>query len=402
MLARLPRAAALAPLLLVAAVGARAETVTIDQQVFTPEKSTVTVKGLQAVDSSLSKDAIVKMLAPATPAAERADLIKSFKASRLVIPSVEMKDAKGAITVRDIAADRVDGGRFAKLTVAGAEGASGEDVKFKANALTMEDGDFSSLASALAAGDPKLMTGRVGSSKFDGFTATIREDGPKDKVGFVDLSMGGAESRTVMEGDVPKTASFAVRNMVVTPGKGSKLGRDLTAFGYDKLDFGAKGAVSYDLANRAFKIEDFTVDAVNAGALTLTAALGAVEKTFAAADANQRMAAFMGANLADASVKFVNAGLFDRALAYVAGTKSKETVRAEWAKAAGQYIPIVLGGDAGALALAGEVQKFINDPRSLVITAKGKGGPVALMELPGLKDPAALLQRVELGAAANK
>jgi hypothetical protein len=114
------------------------------------------------------------------------------------------------------------------------------------------------------------------------------------------------------------------------------------------------------------------------------------------------MAAFMGANVADVAVKFANAGLFDRALAYVAGTKSKETVRAEWAKAAGQYIPIMLGGDAGALALAGEVQKFINDPRSLVITAKGKNGPVALMELPGLKDPAALLQRVELGAVANK
>ena len=67
-----------------------------------------------------------------------------------------------------------------------------------------------------------------------------------------------------------------------------------------------------------------------------------------------------------------------------------------------RYIPIFLGGDAGALALAAEVQKFINDPKSLVLTAKGKGGPVRIIELPGLKDPAALLKRVELTAAANQ
>lgn len=403
MFARFPRAAALAPLLLAATVAARAENVTIDQQVFTPEKSTVTVKGLQAIDSSLSKDAIVRMLAPGTPAAERADLIKNFKASKLTIPTVEVKDAKGAfLTVRDIAADSIDGGRFAKFTVAGAEGASGEDMKFKANALTLEDGDFSSVAAALAAGDPKQMGARVGAAKFDGFAATIREDGPKDKVGLVNVAMLGAESRTVMEGDVPKSATFAVRNMTVTPQKGSKLGRDLTAFGYDKLDASMKGAVAYDLATRAFRIDDFTIDGVNAGALTLKAALGNVEKTFSAADPNQRLAAFMGADVSELSLKFVNAGLFDRALAYVAGQRSKETVRAEWAKAAGQYVPIMLGGDAGALTIASEVQKFINDPKNLTIVASGKNGPVKLLDVPAMKDPGALLARVNLKAAANQ
>lgn len=402
MFARFPRAAALAPLLLAATVGARAENVVIDQQVFTPEKSTVTLKGLQATDSSLSKDDLVKMLSPGTPDAERARLIKAFKASKLAIPTVEVKDAKSLLTVRDVAATGIDGGRFARLTVAGADGTSGEDMKFKANALTMEDGDFSTLATALAAGDAKQFGARVGSAKFEGFTATLREDGPKDKTGLVDIAMAGAESRTVMEGDLPRTATFAVRNMTVTPQKGSKLGRDLTAFGYDKLDVGLRGAVSYDLANRAFRIDDFTIDGVNAGALTLTTALGNVDKTFAATDPNQRLAAFMGADMSELKLKFVNSGLFDRALAYTAGSRSKETVRAEWAKAAGQYIPIFLGGDAGALALAGQVQAFVNDPKSLTLTAKGKTGPVKLLELPGLKDPGELLKRIDLSASANK
>lgn len=396
------RAAALAPLMLVAAVAARAETVSIDQQVFKTAKATVTMKGLQAVDSSLSKDAIVKMLTPGTPDAERAALIKSFKASKLTIPSIELRDPKGALTVRDVAADKIDGGRIGKFTVAGAESSGNEDVKLKVNALTLEDGDFSSVAAALLAGDPSQVGGRVGFVKFDGFTASFREEGPKDKTGLVDVSLASLESRTAMEADIPKTGTFVLKNMVVSPQKGSKLGRDLTAFGYDKLDMGVKGAFAYDVASKAFKLDDFTIDGVGAGALTLTAALGNVDKTFAASDPNQRIAAFLGADIPEMKLKFVNAGLFDRALAYVAAKRSKETVRAEWAQAAGQYIPIFLGGDAGALALAAEVQKFINDPKSLVLTAKGKGGPVRIIELPGLKDPAALLKRVELTAAANQ
>lgn len=396
------RAAALAPLLLVAAVGARAETVSIDQQVFKTDLGTVTLKGMEVVDSSLSKGALVKMLAPGTPDAERAALIKTFKASRLAIPSVEVKDGKGGLVVRDVAADKIDGGRVAKLTVAGAESAGSDDVKLKANALIIEDGDFSSLATALLAGDPTQIGGRVGYAKFDGFAATIREDGPKDKAGLVDISMGVAESRTVMDGDVPKSATFSVANMVVAPQKGSKLGRDLTAFGYDKIDMGMNGAVNYDAATKAFTLNDFTVNGVGAGALTLSAAFGNVDKSFTAADPNQRLAAFIGADVSEVKLKFVNAGLFDRVLTYVAGGRSKETVRAEWVKTAGQFVPILLGGDASSLALAGEIQKFINAPTSLVITAKAKGAPVRVIELPGLKDPGALLKRVELTAVANQ
>ncbi|QLP98311.1 MAG: hypothetical protein HZY79_14320 [Rhodoblastus sp.] len=175
--------------------------------------------------------------------------------------------------------------------------------------------------------------------------------------------MAGFESRTLMEAEVPKSATFALKNLVVSPQKGSKLGRDLTAFGYDKLDMGMKGAIAYDPATKALKLDDFTLDGVDAGALTITSALGNVDKTYAAPDPNQRIAAFLGADISELKVKFVNAGLFDRALSYVAGKRSKEAVRSEWAQAAGQYIPVFLGGDAGALALAAEVQNSSTIPK---------------------------------------
>jgi hypothetical protein len=387
---------------LVAAGAARAETVTIDQQVFTAPKGTITLKNVQAVDSSLSRDDLIKLFSPATPDVERAALLKAFKATKLTIPSIEVKDGKSVVAIRDVAADKIDSGRVAKLTVAGADASSGDDFKLKANALTLEDGDFSSLAPALVTGDVKQFAGRVGAARFDGLTATVREDGPKDKVGFIDLAIGGAESRTTMEGDVPKAASFSVRNMVVAPQKGAKMARDLSAFGYEKLDLGVKGAVAYDIASKGFSLDDLTIDGVNAGALTLAAKLGNVDKTFGSSDAAQRFAAFMGADLSQLTIKFADAGLMDRALAYAAGKGSKEGMRAEWAKAAGQYVPVMLGGDAGALAIAAEVQKFINSPKNLTITATGKAGPVRLLDLPGLKDPSELLKRIDLKAIANQ
>lgn len=398
---RYSRAAVLA-FSLVAAGAARAETVSIDQQVFTAPKGVITLKNVQAVDSSLSRDDLIKLFSPATPDVERAALLKAFKATKLTIPSIEVKDGKSVVAIRDVAAEKIDSGRVAKLTVAGADASSGDDFKLKASALTLEDGDFSSLAPALITGDVKQFAGRVGSARFDGLTATIREDGPKDKVGFVDLAIGGAESRTTMEGDVPKAATFAVRNMVVAPQKGAKMARDLSAFGYDKLDFGVKGAVAYDIASKGFSLDDLTIDGVNAGALTLAAKLGNVDKTFGSSDAAQRFAAFMGADLSQLTIKFADAGLMDRALAYAAGKGSKESVRADWAKAAGQYVPIMLGGDASALAIAGEVQKFINAPKSLTVTATGKAGPVRLLDLPGVKDPSELLKRIDLKAVANQ
>lgn len=396
------RAAALAPFMLIATVSAQAETLRIDQHVFPAPKGAVTLKNVEVVDSSLSRDDFVKMLAPDTAPAERAALIKNFKATRLSIPTVEAKNDEMTATARDIVLDRVDAGKFDKFVVAGAEAVGGDDLRLKANALTVEGGDFSTVATALIAGDPSRFGARARVMKFDGLTATIRETGPKDKAGLVDVSLAGVRSNSTIEGDVTRSSTFAVDHLVVAPQKGGKLHRDLAAFGYERLDLGVKGVANYDPATKALIVENLTFDGVGAGALTVTASLGDVDKTYDAADPATRLAAFIGANISRATLSYVDSGLFERALAYSAGKKSKETLRREWAQTAGLYLPMLLGGDAGALLIAAAAQKFINDPKSLTLTATGKSGPVRLVELPGLKDPGAFFQRVDLTAVANQ
>lgn len=396
------RAAALAPFLLVATVSAHAETLSIDQQVFTVKDGTVTLKNVEVVDANLSRADFVKMLAPETTDAERAALIKSFKASRVSIPTVEARNGeKFTMTVRDILVDKIDAGQVAKLTVAGADASAGEDVRVNAKALMIEGFDFSTIATALVARDPSQFGARASAMTFDGLTATVREVGPKDKAGLIDIALAGARANSVIENGVTRSSNFFVDHLVVAPQKGGKLQRDLAAFGYERIDIGVKAAATYDPATKTFNVEYFTLDGAGAGALTLAALMGDVDKTYDAAEPAVRRAAFIGSNLSRVSLAYVDAGLFDHALAYMAGKRSKETLRREWAQAAGVYLPMALGGDASALLVAAAVQKFINDPKSLTLTATAKAGPVRVLELPALKDPGAFFQRFDLTATAN-
>jgi hypothetical protein len=381
---------------------ALAQNVAIPEQVFKTGATTVTLRGVAVAGSSASQADVVKMLSPQTPAVERAALLKTFKASKFAIPTVEVKDEKVTVTIRDMVAEGIDAGKVSRLGVAGAEGSGDKGLKFKVRPLTAENGDLTPLLTALTTGDFGSAAPRFAGFKSDGFEASFMEDGPKERAGRIDLSLASMEGKNVMAGDVFTSGTFVMKNLVVIPEKTGKMGRDLAAFGYDKLDIGMTSSAAYDQATKALKIDDFSITGVGAGALTLKGALGGVEKSFASSDRNAMLAAFIGADVSMLELKYVDSGLFDKALAYAAGKSDPKTVREQWKGAAGLYVPAILGGDPSAVALAAEVQKFIADPKNLTLTATGKAGPVKLIELPGLKDPTALLKKVNLTAAANK
>ena len=81
------------------------------------------------------------------------------------------------------------------------------------------------------------------------------------------------------------------------------------------------------------------------------------------------MGALAGGGIAAIEVKFVNAGLFEKSVAYFAAQQktTPEAVKKQWAAAAGQMLPAVLGGDPSALKVAAEAQKFIAAPTNLTI-----------------------------------
>ncbi|MBK9082722.1 MAG: hypothetical protein IPL88_11910 [Rhizobiales bacterium] len=388
---------------------AQVATVTLDNHVIKPKpETTITLKRVEVTKTNLSRDEVIKLLAPETSNEERTAIAKRMKAERFAIPSAEVKAKNGVSTLTDFVATNIDSGKLAKAGIASFQG-SGTDnkdkpISIKSGPITLEDADLSGVATALSTGDPTGLQARLGRFSWSGFDMTFTEEGPKDKAGQIRIAIASVDMKNAYEGEVFKNGVTTLKNLVIEPSKGSKMERDLSPFGYSRLDLGMNISAAYDQAKKALTVDDWTIDGAGMGALTLKTALGSIDKGLFSADKNQQLAALIGGDVSRLELKFANAGLVDRALAYVGEQqkKSPADLRKEWGGMVGQMLPAVLGGDPSALALAGEVQKFIADSKNLTIAATGKAGPVKFIDLAGIKNPQALLQKVKLEAAANK
>ena len=120
-------------------------------------------------------------------------------------------------------------------------------------------------------------------------------------------------------------------------------------------------------------------------------------------DSKTRLAGLMGADLSTLSINYADKGLFPKVIAFFATSQGKtvDALKTEWSAMATQFLPLVLGGDPSSIKLATAIGKFIGDPKSLTITAKAKGGPVKATDLMSIKDPKALLQKIDLDATAG-
>ncbi|MBL8587322.1 MAG: hypothetical protein JNK46_02215 [Methylobacteriaceae bacterium] len=395
--------------LVLASPAAFAQMVTIQNHVITnPQGGTVTFPKIEVTNTNLSREQVVKIFTPDTTKEERTALLKSMKADRFAIPTIQIQGPKARGAFNNFVATDINAGKLGKATldsfdVAGTD-KSDKPISMKSGAIAIENGDFSTVATAIATGDTAGLQPRVGVFKWTGFDLSIVEDGPKERTGPIRIAVGSIDMTNVFDGELFKSGVFAVKNLVIEPGKGSKLSRDLSPFGYDKLDLGMTMTSAYDAAKKALTVDDWTISGASAGALTLKAAMGSLEKGAFAPDQNAQLAALLGADISRLEIKFANAGLFEKAVAFVAQQQKKQpdALRKEWGAMAGQFLPAVLGGDPSALAIAGEAQKFVAEPKSLTLVATGKSGPVKLIDLASIKDPAGFLQKVKVEAAANR
>lgn len=405
-----PALSALALMFAAPAVFAQTQTVTIDNHVIRNEKgSTVTFPKIEVRNTNLSREEVLKLFSTGTSKEDGTALLKKMKAERVSIPSVQLdaKDGKG--TLRDFEASGIEAGRLKKFSVASLDMAGqdkqGKPIAIKSGPLLLEDGDFTSIVAAVTTGDPSNIQPRVGKLAWSGLDISVAEDGPKERTGQIRIALGKFEMDNKYDGDVFRSGTSAIRNLVIEPSKGSKMARDMAPIGYDKLDLGMTTSGSYDPVKKTLVIDDWTISGAGAGALTLKAAMGGLDKSAFAADRNAQLAALIGADASRLELKFDNKGLFEKVVAFVGQQQKKDAgaLRKEWAAMAGQLLPAVLGGDPAALAVAGEVQKFLGDAKSLTLVATPKaGGAIKFIDLANIKDPMAFSQKVKVEAAANK
>ena len=381
-------------------------------------KGSMTIKSATFAGTNLSKEEVAKFFNLATTPEEARALAAKMTAAKVSIPeiaiafeSMDGKDAnKGALTLRNFEALKVDQGKSAKLSMGGGDilvKANDVDfVKGSIGAYEIADADFSGLLNGLKQGDLAGAMVKYSKATFQGadFTVVDKET-PAGAPGgnLMHFKLGPGSATASFDGDLFRKTQGEVQSLLIEFPKASKAGQGLAAFGYEKLDIGFKVNMSYDPATKKIAVDDYTITGVNAGALTIKAQLGSIDPAAFTGDKDAKVKALMGGDISSVSLRFVNNGLAEKGLAFAGAMqkKSPDALKGELSAMAKGFLPNVLGPDAGK-KLGDAIAAFLASPKSLAIDVKAKGAPLKFGDLANVKGPQDVLPKLDIGAVANQ
>ena len=386
--------------------------VTLDNlRITMPEgKNTLTIPKVEVTNTNLSRDEVARLFSSDITGPQANELATRMKAARVSIPEAALAGKDGRIAFGPFLATGIDQGKFEKASLGGFAGTfaneKGGEGSVKANAVELEGGNLASVLAAARDGDMAKATVQLGRINWSGFEARFPDkDTPATAPGgnFYVIKLGALNGLTSYEGNVPVRSAGSVQGLVIEPPKASGLGKSLAALGLQRLDLGFSVGATYDPKARNLALSDYTVSGVEAGSLGLTGRFGNVDSSVFTTAGVERLKALLGGDVSQLQARFVNQGLFEKVLAYVAKQQKKtaQALRAEWAAMSTQFLPLILGGDPSSLALAQSLQTFINNPKSLTISLKSRGAAVPLAQLQSIRDPQTFLALVEVSAVAN-
>ena len=367
----------------------------------------VVIERAEFANTNLSKDEIVAMLTPDTPEADKRALAQKFKADKISIPSIDIaaKDG-GKIHLHDVAASHVDAGKVDTLEFAAME-ASGTDkggpVSLKSGALRLEGLDLAEALEAVGAPSDAAQKGRLSHLTWESLdiVAPDTESGPGKTI---HVAFAAIELRGSYDGDTLKQGSTKLTGLVIEPSPDSELGKNLAEFGYSRLELAMVIGADYQADAKKFSLDELTIDGAKMGSIGLKANFGDIDPGLFGSDSSARMTALFGCSISSLELKVVNAGLFEKALAYYAKQQgaSVDALKEQWSAMTGQMAPMLLGGDPSALKVAAEAQKFIASPKNFTISLKAKNGALKAADFMAISDPAAFVKKLDIAAAANQ
>jgi hypothetical protein len=414
-LRRAPRPASLFALVLAAqAVGAPAAqaapgNVSLENLTLTSKDGAkFFIKHADFINSTLDKDEIQKLLNPDTSKDDEFALIKKLKADRISIPAVDMTPkAGGMVHLHDFEADNVDSGKVEKLAISGIDGDSTDEeggrVVIKTGALRVEDADIEDVLKATGASQQGAPKGRLGHLTWEAIDILA----PDEKSGAgksLHVAVGSFDLTSEYDGDVIKQGTTSVQGLIIEPSAGSDLANQLTTLGYSRLELGATIGARYQAGAKSFALDNLTIDGVQMGSIGLKATFGDLDPSFFSGDQATRLQALTGASIAALQVKLVNAGLFEKAIAFYAkqGNTTPDALKQQIAAATTQMVPLFLGGSPDSLKVVTEIQKFINAPKNLTLSVKAKSEPLKAADFVGVNDPSEIVNKLDISAAANQ
>ena len=376
-------------------------------------KGLVNVSGVEVVNTNLSREEVMKLLAADTPQDEIVSIALKMTADVLKIGGTSIFGETVRVMSGPFTAAGLDKGRFGKVNLSGFSVVfSDRDAAASGNltgrSLELKSGNITSFIKALQSGHFESASFQIGEIKWDGFDAAFTDtETPADAPGGnqVKLHLRSLSAATDYVGDMPVSSKGELAGLLFDPAPASELGRGLRSFGYERIEVGMSGAGRYDPTSQRLVLQDYTISSPQAGRLSLAGEVSGMDAgAISSGDATRRGMALLGASVEGLKVGFVNDGLVEKSFAFAAARqgRSPAALRAEGSAMAGQLLPLFLAGDPQSLPLAQAVQAFLSDPKNVTLTMKARGAPVPLARLGSIRDPMTFLALVNVTLVANQ
>jgi hypothetical protein len=366
------------------------------------------IKHADFINTTLDKDEIQKLLNPDTAKDDEFALIKKLKADRISIPTIDMTPkAGGMVHIHDFEADNVDSGKVAKLAISGIDGDGADEqggkVAIKSGALRIENADLEDVLKASGASQQGAPKGRLGHLTWESVDI-VAPDEKGDAGKTLHVAIGSFELTSDYDGDIIKKGATTLKGLIIEPSPGSDLADQLATLGYSRLEIGAAIGARYEASAKSLEIDNLTIDGVQMGSIGVKANFGDLDPSFFSGDQETRVQALTGASIASLEIKLVNAGLFEKAIAFYAKQENTtaDALKQQITAATTQMVPLFLGGAPDSLKIVTEIQKFIDAPKNLTLSVKAKGEPLKAADFVGVNDPSEIVSKLEISAAANQ
>jgi hypothetical protein len=391
---------------IVAAAPVSTGSVALDHVTLTRPDGSVVIQHVEFSGTNLSHDEVAALFS-ADLSAEQG-LISKLKAEKIAIPEIRVSSKDGSARIVDLQAAHVAAGMVGSLSIASidasAHGKDGATITLKTSPLTIEGADFSLLFSALQPGAPKLF--RFSKLSWAGIDVSMADpDKPAEAAGgdLVHIRIASLAASNTYQDALLSKFGGNLSGLTVEAPKASKIGWTLALFGYDKLEFGITSSGVYDAKAQTMMISGL-IDGVNIGALAMKLEVGGLDRRAFQGGFQERLSNWMNGAIADVQVRLTNAGLFDKAVAFVAAQQrlKPDEVKRNWTVTINQLVGALFGASADATTLSNAFGQFTSSPRNLTVTARGKTGAIGVRELQDLKAIPSLLARVDFGATANQ
>lgn len=178
---------------------------------------------------------------------------------------------------------------------------------------------------------------------------------------------------------------------------------ELAALGYDKVDLSSQFESHFEPTKHQFDLDGWSLTGIGMGALHLSARLDQVSSSLFSADQSVVEAAAVKVLLHQLEIKIENTGLFEKLVAAAAKREGStpEAIKAKFTQDVATNVPALLNNGRGSDVLVAALTKFIADPKNLRIGITAPEG-VSALDTVLIKDPATLLQKIDITATANQ